>query len=82
MLKLSPKRVLLQTMKTEMKCRDISPGSAQLAKTKSIFRERDTIRVSIYFEIITCDSSIYTKGHPGLTVSNFMDRCSPKLNKI
>ena len=39
--------------------------SPMFAKTKSIFRERNTI----WGEIITCDPSKYTMDHPDLTVS-------------
>ena len=39
------------------------------AKTKLIFRERNTICL----EIITCDPSIYTMDHPDFIVCNFME---------
>ena len=48
----------------------ISPGSALFAKTKSIFRERNTI---FFLEIITYDPLIhvYTMKHPDFIVCNF-----------
>ena len=55
-----------------MKCRitcGISSGFALFAQTKLIVRERNTI----FFEVLTCDPSIYTMDHPDLPVSNFME---------
>ena len=47
----------------------ILSGSALSAKIKSIFGER----IQYFGEFITCNPSIYTKDHPGLTVSNYME---------
>ena len=44
----------------------LSSGSTLFAKTKMIFRERNTF---FYLEIITCDPSIYTIDYPELIVS-------------
>ena len=45
-------------------------GTPQQAKTKSIFRERNTI----YLEIFTCDPSIYTMDYPDFIVCSFMEK--------
>ena len=39
-----------------------------------LLRQNQTFEKEIqhFFEIITCDSSVYTINHPDLTVSNFM----------
>ena len=43
----TPKQVLRQTVKTQMKCQicSISSGSKLFAKTKTIFRERNLVLV-------------------------------------
>ena len=48
----------------------ISSGSAQFAKTKSIFRERNTY---FFLENITCDPSRYTMGHSDFIVCSFIE---------
>ena len=47
----------------------ISSVSALFAKTKSMFRKR----ITILFDIITCDPSTYTMDHPDFIVCSFME---------
>ena len=60
---MSPKYILWQTVKTQMAFHQCLHSLLRMINRN--FRERN----ANYFEIITCDQSIYTMDHPKLIVS-------------
>ena len=65
------KWVHLQTVKAQMKC----PRMQQFIRVCTVCKDEFLqTKKYIFWGIITCDPSIYTMDHPGLTVSNFMEK--------
>ena len=63
----TPKHMLWQKVKIQMKCCGISSASALFAKIKQPTEEEILFFIK---EIITCDPSIYTMDHLKFNISN------------
>ena len=69
----TPKWVLWQTVKTQMKWCTMQHNAAFHLGLHCLPRQNQSSKKEIqyFWEIITCDSSIYTMDHPDFTVPNF-----------
>ena len=62
----TPKQVLWQTVKTQMKCRIMQHFIR-------VFTNQSSAEKNSFLEIVSCNPSIHTMDHPDLTESNFME---------